>query len=158
VKLTPGIADAIVSAVRRGVPPGTACKALGIYDRNMTDWLDAPITGMWRSGDPVAPETMAFLTEFRERIEQAQAEFECELVKNISDAGFTVGKSGVPEWRAHAWLANNHPAYRSRFRQERFPVGSDGAISHHHTHTLIRTLPDDLVARALDALPDANET
>ena len=153
VRFTPGIADAIVSAVRRGIPPSTAARAAGINDATVLDWIAAPVTGRWRSGDALSDEYMSLLSDFRERILHAQAEFESELVEAISQAGKTTGKSGVPEWRANAWLANNHPAYRRTYRQERFPTDDANRLQVSHIHTLVREMSNEDVLTAYKALP-----
>jgi hypothetical protein len=154
LKLTPAVADAIVEAVRRGVPASTAARAAGISDATVLDWLEAPITGRWRSGAEVSDASLAQLIEFRTRVEQAVAEFEQESIAAIAEAGRITGKSGVPEWRALAWLHNNHPAYRSRYKHERsFSVDGEQRHSVTHVHTLVREMPDALVRRALGS-PD----
>jgi hypothetical protein len=153
MRFTPAIADAIVGAVRRGVPPSTAARAAGISDATVLDWIQAPISGRWRTGDNVSDEYLAKLNEFRDRILHAQACYESELVQAISEAGKTVGKSGVPEWRANAWLANNHPAYRKTYRQERFPDDASRVLNINHVHTLVREMSNADVLTAFNALP-----
>lgn len=151
LKLTPAVADAIVQAVRSGVPPGTAARAAGVTDASLYAWLEAPVIGRWRTGAELSEDALSLLSSFRERIEQAQAEYEQDMITAIAHAGTVTGKSGVPEWRAHAWLANNHPAYRAKYRPERIQVvqGSEQAIQHRHVHTLVRELDDASLARML---------
>ena len=158
-KLTRKVADAVVERVRQGVPAWTALKALGVNDATVSGWLNAPDTGRWPSGGKVDDDSLAFLREFRGRLDTALAEFEQDLISEVRAAGKVTGKSGVPEWRANAWLANNHPALRATYRQERIQVSQGGstAIQHHHTHTLVRALDDDTLKQALAALPNPSE-
>lgn len=158
LKLTPGLADAIVGAVRRGVPASTAARAAGISDATVLDWLQAPVVGKWRSGADVDEASLQALLEFKERVTQAQAQFEQESIEAIAQAGRVVGKSGVPEWRATAWIANNHPAYRHTYKQERsLSVDNVQAIQHQHTHTLVRMMDDTSLANALKAAPEGTD-
>lgn len=154
LKLTPAIADAIVDAVRRGVPASTAAKAAGISDAALRDWLEAPDTGVWRTGDPVSDESLAFLTSFRERVDNAVAEFETMAIASIAEAGRMTGRSGVTEWRATAWLMNNHPAYNKRYKQERLPVDSAGQLQLSIAHKIVHSLSDSALQRAYEALPE----
>jgi len=156
LKLTPAVADAIVEAVRRGVPPGTAARAAGITDASLYAWLSAPVIGRWRNGSDMSQEAIELLSSFRERVDQASAEYEQGMIESIARAGTITGKSGVPEWRAHAWLANNHPHYRATYRPERVQVvqgDQNVAIQHKHIHTLVRELDDTSLARMLTQEP-----
>jgi len=159
IKLTAKLADAVVERVRQGVPVWTALKALGVNDATVSDWLGIAEGGDWRAGTPPSDDTRAFLTEFKARCDQALADFEQDLIGEIRQAGRVTGKSGVPEWRANAWLANNHPALRRTYRQERLQVveGGSVAIQHQHIHSLVRELDDVTLKKALNALPNPSD-
>lgn len=160
LRLTDDLADALADAVRRGVPIETAAQAAGITDRTFYEWRKAAESGFWSHGDPVSPESLRAITRFARLLQVAEAEAEVDHITAIAEAGATVGKSGVPEWRARAWLLNNHPRYRQRYRQHRETiVEQSGTVL--HEHKLVKELPKDDLQQAYLALdqptPDRSE-
>lgn len=131
LRITDELSQSLAAAVRRGVPIETAAQAAGVSQSQFYEWLKAAESGQWRDGQPVSPESLRSITAFSERIRRAQSEFEAECIQRIAEAGSMVGKSGVPEWRALAWIANNHPRYRERYRQHReVEVHQSGQVVH----------------------------
>ncbi len=118
--LTDELANALAAAVAKGVPIETAAQAAGLGPHTLYDWLQAGRSGEWRSGNPVTnPENASRLAEFSELIASAQATWEAKQVQSIvEDADAYNQKTGLRDWRARAWLLNNHPRTRQRYRQE----------------------------------------
>lgn len=144
--LTHELAASLAGAVRRGVPIETAVQAAGISSPQFYAWLRAAESSVWPDGTPVKSESLAIITAFAQQIRQAQAGAEADHIAAISDAGAVVGKSGVPEWRARAWLLNNHPRYRSTYRQERVVQQEhSGQVSVEHSQVKALT-PTELEA------------
>jgi transposase-like protein len=148
--LTPALAESLADAVRRGVPIETASQAAGISPQTFYDWVKCSQVGTWRNGVPIEPESLLQLSAFSEKIRQAQADFESRQIAAIAEAGEAVGRSGVPEWRARAWLLNNHPRYRERYRQHReLEVHQSGTVL--HEHQLASQLDDSALTQAYEA-------
>ena len=144
LKLTPELADALADAVRNGVPIETATTAAGIPKQLFYTWLQAAERKQWRAGSPELPDqTLCLLADFSDRIACAQAEFEASQVASVVSAAQQVNeKTGLRDWRANAWLLNNHPRTRARYRQEHVAqVTTTGTV--HHEHTLTLEAPDD---------------
>jgi hypothetical protein len=81
-----------------------------------------------------------------EGVAAAHAEWKAEAVRNIKEAGETIGRSGVREWRADAWLLDHSPQYRDRWGHH---VQVDQTVHVSHVHQLVRELSDeDLLALA----------
>lgn len=150
--LTPAAAEDIVRAVRLGVPLETAARAHGISQSALYEWLQIAQDNRdtWNNGHPLTPGSKAQILDLSERIARAKAERESRAVEIISDAAETVGKSGVPEWRAAAWLLNNHPAYRERWREHR-QLQVEGNTQVNHYHREVRELPNSALKEALPA-------
>jgi hypothetical protein len=107
---TDALADALTAAVAEGVPIETAVAAAGIAPRAFLEWFQAADRGAWRDGQPVEPATLERLTRFSHRVALAQAMWEAERVKAITqDAARVNEKTGQRVWRARSWLVNNHP-------------------------------------------------
>lgn len=155
--LTPALADSLADAVEHGVPIETAAQAAGVSKSQFYDWLQAGSRGTWSDGSPITQESLRQITEFSEKIRAAQASHEARLIRDIDAASQAVNaKTGIPEWRAGAWLANNHPRMRATYRQERVSqVEQTGTVR--HEHTLAKALdPHQLeqAYQALNAQPD----
>ncbi len=131
--LTTAIADELAAAVARGVPIETAAQAAGIGHTTVYRWIEIARDGYRRDGDPVTPQSLQTIGYFGEKIARAQAEFEAKQVSAIvEDADAYNSKTGQRDWRARAWLLNNHP--RTRARQEHVSqVTTSGTIDHVHT-------------------------
>lgn len=115
--LTDALADQLAEAVSAGVPLETAAIAAGLNSHALHDWLQAA-SGTWRSGTPVSKTLHSRLISFSERIHRAQAEFEAKQVAGIAKAAEIVNeKTGQQDWRARAWLLNNHPRTRDRYHE-----------------------------------------
>ena len=159
LKLTPELADALADAVRTGVPIETAAQAAGLGPRTIYNWLAIAQNGHRNDGVGVTDETLRLLVPFGEQIAAAQAQFEAARIQSIARAADQVNpKTGITEWRAGAWLLNNHPRYRQRYRQEHVSkVEQTGTVHHEHTLT---TAADDasLEQWASLALPAATTT
>lgn len=157
--LSDALADQLEHAVESGVPIETACEAAGISARQFYEWLRGAESGRWSTGDPISESTKAIISAFSLRIRRAQAKHESAVLQRISAASEAVNeKTGIPEWRAGAWLLNNHPRYRERYRPQRETiVTNQGTVL--HEHQLAKQLePDALEAayQALHQLPDAS--
>jgi hypothetical protein len=117
------------------VPIETACQAAGFSQTQFYEWLKAADRGSWRNGHPTDPESLRVITRFADLIGRAQAQFEARKVQNVARAAEVVNaKTGQVDWRADAWLLNNHPRYRKTYRQERqLEVHNTGTVQHEHT-------------------------
>ena len=132
--LTDDLANSLANAVRRGVPIETAAQAAGIGPRTIYQWLAIAQTGHRHDGAHITDATKLVIERFADQIASAQADFEAHQIASIAEAGEVVGRSGIPEWRARAWLLNNHPRYRKTYRQERqLEVHNSGTVQHEHT-------------------------
>lgn len=141
--LTPKLADQIAKAVANGVPLETAAIASGLRRAAIYDWLQAAESGSWPSTHtPVTRDSLRLLTAFSDQIQRARAEWEAKQIAAISEAAQQVNaKTGIREWRAGAWLLNNHPVTRERYREHRqTTIEQTGTI--HHSHQLVRQLTD----------------
>jgi hypothetical protein len=146
--LTPAIHSALVQAARRGIPPSTAARAIGISDRTVREWLLAS-KGTWSDGSTVESATLTLLAALTGDIAAAQASFEAEAVESILEAGKMMGKSGTRDWRATAWALNNLPSTRATYREHReLKVEHAGQVS--HEHRVVRELED---GQLLELLP-----
>lgn len=157
LKLTPALEDAVIDALSKGTPISTALRAAGIRGDSFSKYMRAAETGVWHSGGPVNPETLARLQAFADRVAQTKAELEIKLLSGVVEASETVGKSGVREWRAGAWMLNNHPWWRETYRQDRQTTNTVvGEVR--HEHVIARQLSVEEVRGALRALeaPAAN--
>lgn len=135
LSLTNALADELAAAVEAGVPIETAAQAAGISSTQFYEWLQAAQRGHWRNGFPADPESLRIITRFADLISRAQARFEARKVQNVARAAEVVNaKTGQVDWRADAWLLNNHPRYRKTYRQERqLEVHNSGTVQHEHT-------------------------
>ncbi len=151
VRLTPAVVDAIVQRVEAGVPFTTAAVAAGVSLRTAEYWLEIANGKRthWPDGTPVSEAVSGFLAPIAERIAVAQAQFEAEAVQSIAEAGDMVGKSGIREWRAKAWLLNNHPGTRKQYHEHReLKVEHSGQVNHEHRIAAAMSEPE-----LLEALP-----
>lgn len=154
--LTDALADQLADAVRRAVPIETAVQAAGISQQTFYEWLRAAESGRYANGAEVSPASRKAMLAFSEKIRRAQAEAEAQHIQAIAEAGASVGRNGVPEWRARAWLLNNHPRYRERYREHRQTVVEHGGTVLHE-HTLAKQLEQPALEgsyQALESLPD----
>lgn len=157
LKLTPALEDAVIDALRRGTPVSTAFRAAGIREDAFSKYLRAAESGVWPDGGNVNPATLTRLQAFADRVAQTKAELEIKLLSGVIEASETVGKSGVREWRAGAWMLNNHPWWRETYRQDKQTTNTIvGEVR--HEHVVARQLSVEEVRGALRALeaPAAN--
>jgi hypothetical protein len=129
--LSEDLVEQVASRVQHGVPLQTALKAAGVTDAMVREWE--------RIAKGVASDnegTREWITAFSERIGRAQAECEATLVEGIVETSATIGKSGLPEWRAGAWLLNNAPQYRDTYRQQR-EMRITREVPEHHEQQLV---------------------
>jgi hypothetical protein len=118
--LTPSLTRALARAVSQGVPLETAAVAAGIGERSAYDWLSVVERGSWSNGSPVSPDHFQRCLQFSQAIRRAQAKWEAKQVAGIVKAAEERNaKTGLQDWRARAWLLNNHPRTRERYRQHR---------------------------------------
>jgi hypothetical protein len=139
--LTPAIGTELANAVRRGVPLETAATAAGISRSQVYTWLQVAQTQSWPSDNPVSDESLKSITAFAAQIRVAQAEFEADQVAGIAAAAQVVGRSGVPEWRARAWLLNNHPRTRNTYHEVK-QLEQSGTVTTLHEHRIVREIAD----------------
>jgi hypothetical protein len=150
--LSDSLIEQIATRVQNGVPLQTTLKAAGVTDAMMNEW--------GRIANDAAAEDQVLrgrLLQFSERIGRAQAECEVTLIESIAQTSTMVGKSGLPEWRAGAWLLNNHPGYRETYRQQR-EMKITGTVEVSHEHQLVQQHSHDLdLLEQWAALPEASE-
>lgn len=150
--LNDALADSLATAVAAGVPIETAAQAAGISARTIYGWLKAAEDGNWREGEPLDPQSLDAISRFSVLIRQAQAVFEAKQVQGVAEAAEAVNeKTGLRDWRARAWILNNHPRYRRTYRPERtVEMHQSGTVTHEHKLT---EAADDDQLRAWAALP-----
>lgn len=158
--LTDALAESIADAVSHGVPLETAATAAGIGVRTVYQWLEIGNTGVRHDSANITDASRAVIERFAHLVSRAQAEFEAKQIANIARTAEAVNeKTGIREWRAGAWLLNNHPRYRERYREHRqTTIEHQGTVT--HEHQLVKQLePEALEAawQALQALPDGSE-
>lgn len=117
--LTPGLQDALAAAVRSGKSDTAAAIAVGISPSTLHEWLaiDRDDRDTWHYGAPVTDEHKTAISLLSAALASARAEYEAALLERIDRAGQTVGRSGVLEWRADAWLLEHDPRFRERYGQ-----------------------------------------
>ena len=150
--LSPALIDALAESVRRGVPVETAAALAGVGRQTFYQWLQAGETGQWQRGQPVSDASANLLRDFSDKIRRAQAQFEADKVIAISEAAEEINeKTGQRDWRAIAWLLNNHPRYRKTYRIERqLEVNSEVTVRHEALQA--KQVYDELGLDGLDAL------
>jgi hypothetical protein len=150
--LSDSVIERVAGRVERGVPLQTALKAAGVTDEIVREW------GRIASGtQPDEAEIRERIVAFTERIGIAQAECEAVIVAGIAETSATIGKGGLPEWRAGAWLLNNHPEYRETYRQQR-EMKVTGEVTHTHEHMLVQQNSSNLaLLEQWAALPEVGE-
>lgn len=140
----PDIIPTLAAQIRRGVPLATACTIAGVDVRAVEMWKAIAMgrQDTYQSGSPPGPEVREKMVLLVQELARAAAEREASAVGIVADAAETTGKSGVKEWRAAAWLLNNHPAYREAWHEQReVSIEQTGTIT--HEHRLARQLSDD---------------
>jgi|SRR5579859_6761545 len=117
--LSPQLVDSLVEAVANGVPFETAAAVAGFHSSTIQEWIHAA-SGTWRNGLPVPQPVIGQAVDLAERIARAQAEFEARQVTGIVKAADQVNeKTGQQDWRARAWLLNNHPRTRATYHEQK---------------------------------------
>jgi hypothetical protein len=134
----------ILQAVAEGVPAVTAAQLAGVPLRTWAGW-EAIMAGRqhrYSDGTPVSATQRAFLAALAERIALARAQFEAKVARRIAAAAEAVNdRTGIPEWRAGAWLLEHHPAYKRDYAEYReLKVEQAGTVS--HEHRLVQQLPE----------------
>ena len=125
--LTPAVADAIVQGVAGSLPVGTAATLAGVSPSAVSEWLRVADTGLWHDGTPAHPDSQAQCLRLSERIAEARAQSEAAHVLAIANA---VDRQQQADWRARAWMLNNHPATRETWREHRqSTVINTGSVS-----------------------------
>lgn len=142
LRLTDKLTEQIASHVEKGVPLPTALKAAGVTDATVQLWHQV-VRGAEHLTDGTVVDlvTRQWVSGFVARVGQAEAILEANLIGNIADTSAIVGKSGVPEWRAGAWLLNNHPRYRETYRQQR-EVRITGMVTHSREDAFAESMTD----------------
>lgn len=152
--LTPELAKQIANAVAEGVPLETAAAAARISTSEIHEWLAAAERGTWHNGSPVRATSHRILSAFSADIAAAQAEFESKRIRSIAEAAETINaKTGARDWRAGAWLLNNHPRYRERYREHK-QVETNATVD--VRHVLVQRQVRELATEDLErlALPE----
>lgn len=161
VTLTDELADALAQSVSKGVPIETATRAAGISPSTFYSWLSAGKTGQWGNGGDVDEQSKGMLGRFVELIGRAEAEFEAKQVQRLAEAAEAVNeKTGLTDWRARAWLLNNHPRTRERYRQHKeVQIESNSTVTHEHKMVAGLTYEQlDALENDLKALPGPTDT
>ncbi|HXJ29543.1 MAG TPA: hypothetical protein VNG35_02830 [Gemmatimonadales bacterium] len=144
LSLTKAVGDQLAAAVAQGVPIQTAARAASIAPETVYTWLHAARDGRWPQshGSPIKPQHATRLARFAQQIATAQAVWEAQQVAAIvQDAAAYNEKTGLRDWRARAWLLNNHPATRATYRQEHQKLLTvEGTV--HHEHSLVQSADD----------------
>ena len=134
LSLTKAVGDQLAAAVANGVPIQTAARAASIAPETVYQWLHAARDGHWpqHNGGRIRPSHLPLLERFAQQIATAQATWEAKQVTAIvEDAAAYNEKTGLRDWRARAWLLNNHPATRARYRQEHQKLVTVTGTVHH---------------------------
>lgn len=152
-KLTAGVREAIVEAVRRGVPLATAARAAGVSERAIHGWLrvgrgDATT---WTSDSSVAEVTLQECRAFFQAVEVARAACEMEHLRRIAQASAAPDPKGRTDWRASAWLLNNSPAYRETYHEHR-AMSIEGEVTLHPAVRMIRALSDEQLLQEIEGI------
>lgn len=156
------IRERIIRAVRAGVPLPAAAKRAGVRPENAYRWClegrrDEALPGYVRVveqthtyGPTGQARYEALVRDFAFRIEVARAEWEAEHFENIATQA--LGKqNGQPQWKASAWILNNHPDTRKIYRQEK------NAIEDRREPLLIYQQVAQLSDEELKALASGND-
>lgn len=153
MKLTPAVVAAIVEATKKGLPRTTAARLAGVSTTQLRVWLTIGSGGAasWPDGSTVEPETLTMLQDFAAKMKDAEAEFEAAMVEALLEASKTVGKSGVREWRAAAWLLERSPATRENWVPHR-EMTVDQHVTLHPAVREIRQLSDEELLERVEQL------
>lgn len=148
----PEVVDALLDAVEHGVPIATAAAAAEVSPSTIYEWLQVADSHTWRNGTPVTDAQLGRILRFSERFRGAQARWEQRLVRQLGEDADSVNeKTGQRDWRAKAWLLNNHPATRATYRQQReMTVTQQGTVSHEHQLVSGMSEPELLAAAGSD--------
>lgn len=154
--LTDALGESLAEAVATGVPIETAAVAAGLAPRTLYEWLKAAETGTWNTGSPVAPESRQALLRFLRLITAAQAQWEAKQVAGITRAAEERNeKTGQQDWRARAWLLNNHPRTRHTYHEAK-ELEVTRAEPFHELEQA-KQLSDDELRAQLEALPSGTD-
>lgn len=151
--LTDQLADALAESVSNGVPLETAALAAGLPRQTVQQWLAVGDRHSWPGGPPVSERSRPRLAAFAAKIECARAIWEAKQVAGITKAAEQHNeKTGQQDWRARAWLLNNHPSTRMTYHEHRSST-TEQAGTVDHRHVIVRQLPDaELLALEQQAL------
>jgi transposase-like protein len=134
LSLTKAVGDQLADAVAQGVPIQTAARAASIAPETVYTWLHAARDGHWPQshGSPIKPQHLPRLARFAQQIATAQAAWEAQHIKAIVEYAAAYNeRTGLRDWRARAWLLNNHPTTRDRYRQEHQKLVTVSGTVHH---------------------------
>lgn len=134
--------QALVEAVRTGVPVEAACEVIGIATSTLREWLAIGDGRQptWHNGVPVSQAAKVQCEALSAALTQARAEREATLVQAIAGAVGVVGKSGIPEWRPALELLKHHPLYRERWHEHKV-VEVSGQVGLSVEREYVRSLP-----------------
>ena len=108
--------DAVIEAVKLGVPPHSAMLNVGISRDMLYQYRQALRTEKWAGRGGIKPETKEALVEFMERLEHAITEFEEKCVRRLEEEANSINeRTGVRDWRATAWLLEHNQGTRARW-------------------------------------------
>lgn len=126
-KFTEGTLQRLEEAIEAGLPKKHACKYAGINYGTLNQWLAGRVpTGM-----------EAYLEEFVERLEAAEARGVMSLMEAIRKAGL------AGDWRAAAWiLEHRYPELYSQQAIEMVVSTKDGEPL--RTETTVRLSPEEI--------------
>jgi hypothetical protein len=82
----PDMSDALIEAIRSGIPLLVAWRKAGLSNSTYKDWAHVAATDQWRNGTGCPAHHLAIIQDFCERVEQARADWEAEMVGNIMTA------------------------------------------------------------------------
>src|SRR5581483_11760061 len=146
----------VLQDVAKGVPQLTAMRAAGISRRSLATW-ERVLAGervVDDAGQDVTRDITEAIESLVEELEMAAARFEVSLVTSIDDARLTIGRSGVPEWRAAAWFLENSPGLREQFHKySRIEVDTLPQMTEQQRREqkLVRNMSDAELLEGLDA-------
>lgn len=142
-RLTPEVADAIVTAVRSGAPLQVSAQAVGINPRTFWEWM-----ARGEGKDPRGRGSTELYAQFAQKVRRAESEQHLLLVGVIRTAAVTKGN-----WEAaRAYLKMRFTDIYAERSEISGPGGSPIALDIAGT---LEGLDDDALASLLDRLRTA---
>ena len=114
--------DAVIHAIEKGMSARGAMLALGLTKDTISEYGHAVEHGTWHDGRPLHPSTLETIKAFMERVVQARAVFEHDMVVGIYDDANKVNeRTGQRDWKARAWLVERNSWTREHWHPYQEP-------------------------------------